>query len=365
MRHIFRQKSIIPSEPSSSVTATRDVIGWAKDIADALEYIHGQGIVHRDLKLENILLSLENVAKVADVGVSKEAKAIMGTMAGTPTYLAPEVMKSCMYDYKADVYSFGIMLWEMWYGKRALLDVGGDVKEFYDKAIEGVSRASESTNLPQDLQDDLLFNARAASDGVRSRKTHQLHMVHKDTARTDIIDSLQEDSVLITQELAMKFSPTQYRATQADFFAVTIMEHVLKTLKQEHSELTRAVYHRDNVGYYHCANTILASKILRERTNMDLYRIDFSDPHGGKGPCERKATQIKTHVKQYTNQSHSITTPAGLKKAIEFDEGIVGVRVSVVPVSNTTMKTKSIKWEGISSLSNFEITAAGVKAFQA
>ena len=146
---------------------------------------------------------------------------------------------------------------------------------------------------------------------------------------------------------------------------VTVMEHVLKTLKQEHSKLSRAVYRQDNAGCYHCANTILASKILRERTNMDLYRIDFSDPQGGKGPCDRKAAQIKTHVKQYINQGHSVTTPADLKKAIESDEGIAGVRVTVVPVPRTTVKTKSVKWEGISSLSNFEITAAGVKAFKA
>lgn len=59
MRHIFLHKTDIPGESSSSFTATRDVIGWAKDIADALEYIHGRGIVHRDLKLENILVSLE------------------------------------------------------------------------------------------------------------------------------------------------------------------------------------------------------------------------------------------------------------------------------------------------------------------
>ena len=80
---------------------------------------------------------------------------------------------------------------------------------------------------------------------------------------------------------------------------VTVMEHVLKTFKQEHSESTRAVYRQDNAGCYHCATTILASKILRERTNMDLYQIDFSDPQGGKGPRDRKAAQIKTHVKQY------------------------------------------------------------------
>ena len=43
-------------------------------------------------------------------------------------------------------------------------------------------------------------------------------MAHQDTARTDIIDSLQEDSVLITQDFAMKFLPTQYRETQIGFF---------------------------------------------------------------------------------------------------------------------------------------------------
>ena len=56
MRHIFRHESNIPGR-SSTATAAKDVIGWAKHIADALEYIHRQGIVHRDLKLENILVS--------------------------------------------------------------------------------------------------------------------------------------------------------------------------------------------------------------------------------------------------------------------------------------------------------------------
>ena len=59
-----------------------------------------------------------------------------------------------------------------------------------------------------------------------------------------------------------------------------------------------------------------------------------------------------------------MTTPADLRKAIESNEGICGVRVTVVPVPKTTMYLKGIKWESISTLLNFEITTAGVRAFK-
>ena len=55
-------------------------------------------------------------------------------MTGTPIYLAPGVIKSSLYDYKADIYSLGIMLWEMWYGERAHFDV----PEFFERVVEGV-----------------------------------------------------------------------------------------------------------------------------------------------------------------------------------------------------------------------------------
>ena len=58
-----------------------------------------------------------------------------GTMKET-FYIAPEVIKSGFYDSKADIYSFGIMLWEMWYGKRALTDVEGDVRAVYGEDAE-------------------------------------------------------------------------------------------------------------------------------------------------------------------------------------------------------------------------------------
>lgn len=57
--------------------------------------------------------------KITDVGVSKDVNKITGTLAGTPVYVAPEVFHSQLYDTKADIYSLGIILWEMWYGQQA------------------------------------------------------------------------------------------------------------------------------------------------------------------------------------------------------------------------------------------------------
>ena len=55
--------------------------------------------------------------KLTDVGIAKHEKEISGTFCGTLLYLAPEVMAGEMYDSKADMYSFGLILWEMWYAE--------------------------------------------------------------------------------------------------------------------------------------------------------------------------------------------------------------------------------------------------------
>ncbi len=50
---------------------------------------------------------------------AKQANMITGTMTGAPAYAAPEMLRSSVYNSKADIYSFGLMMWEMWYGERA------------------------------------------------------------------------------------------------------------------------------------------------------------------------------------------------------------------------------------------------------
>ena len=75
--------------------------------------------------------------KITDVGVSKNAKDITGTLAGTPVYIAPEVFRSKVYDSKADIYSFGIMMWEMWYGQQAFAEIMGPIQRFAEMVDKG------------------------------------------------------------------------------------------------------------------------------------------------------------------------------------------------------------------------------------
>lgn len=91
------------------------LIAFALDIARAMEYIHSQGIIHRDLKPENILIDRGFHMKVADFGTACE-EAYCDSLAddpGTYRWMAPEMIKHKSYNRKVDVYSFGLILWEM------------------------------------------------------------------------------------------------------------------------------------------------------------------------------------------------------------------------------------------------------------
>ena len=89
----------------------------AYDVAAGMAYLHGQNppVIHRDLKSLNVLLDNHNNAKVADFGLSREMDSdkTMTLGVGTPHWLAPEVLKQEPYTEKADVYAYGVMLYEL------------------------------------------------------------------------------------------------------------------------------------------------------------------------------------------------------------------------------------------------------------
>ncbi|KAB5548107.1 hypothetical protein DKX38_011513 [Salix brachista] len=88
---------------------------FALDIARGMEYIHSQGVIHRDLKPENVLIDQEFHLKIADFGIAcGEAYCVpLADDPGTYRWMAPEMIKKKSYGRKVDVYSFGLILWEM------------------------------------------------------------------------------------------------------------------------------------------------------------------------------------------------------------------------------------------------------------
>ena len=256
-----------------------------------------------------------------------------------------------------------------------------------------IERASFAT---EDDKDEALYLTSSATLAIQSWKCHLLRSTHQDQARLDVVDALDSETVLVVNDWAMKFLPQRYRESQTDWFGkrgiswhisvvyrrlerelhwqgfihviqscsqgscavVTIMHHILRTLKHEHPEINKAYFRQDNAGCYHSSRTILACPDISASTGVKVVRVDFSDPQGGKGAADRLAASCKGHVRAYINEGHDVCTATDLKKALLSHGGLDGVRVvSLDAIIETPDESETIP--GITKLNNFEFSSAG------
>ena len=111
-----------------------EVISILRDVARALAFAHAHGVVHRDIKPDNVLLSAGS-ATVTDFGIAKAISALrgdapggtltaIGTSIGTPAYMAPEQAAGDPdVDHRADFYSFGVLAYELLAGRTPFHDL--------------------------------------------------------------------------------------------------------------------------------------------------------------------------------------------------------------------------------------------------
>lgn len=100
--------------------ALAEVEGIIRQVADALQYAHGRGMIHRDIKPSNIMLDRENHIKLMDFGLVRAAEfgqlTRSGAVIGTPQYMSPEQVTGGQVDRRTDIYSLGVVIYELLVG---------------------------------------------------------------------------------------------------------------------------------------------------------------------------------------------------------------------------------------------------------
>lgn len=130
----------------SGSLSMKTILSMALDVAMGMAYLHSQGVVHRDLKSENLVLTEDLHVKLTDFGVGcQEAECdLRSADTGTYRWMAPEMISHQHYSKKVDVYSFGIILWEL---------VTGEVP-FHDMTPVQVAYAVVNKNARPSIPED-------------------------------------------------------------------------------------------------------------------------------------------------------------------------------------------------------------------
>ena len=128
-----------------------DKIRVSIQIAKGLSYLHSHSIIHRDLKSLNVLLTENLQPKIGDFGLSryKDTLTTMTTGVGTPIWMAPELLLMEDYDYRADIYSYGVILWEIETREKPFNDLMP--QQIMMKAIQKMKQEEIPKETPQGL----------------------------------------------------------------------------------------------------------------------------------------------------------------------------------------------------------------------
>lgn len=101
---------------------TQGVSNLITQVLEALQHAHSKGVVHRDIKPSNVMLTASDEIKITDFGIARLESSVLtqvGTVIGTPGYMSPEQLMGHRVDHRSDIFSCGVMLYELLTGERA------------------------------------------------------------------------------------------------------------------------------------------------------------------------------------------------------------------------------------------------------
>ncbi|KAJ8352370.1 hypothetical protein SKAU_G00238460, partial [Synaphobranchus kaupii] len=167
----------------------RLLVDWASGIASGMNYLHLHKIIHRDLKSPNVLVTHNDTVKISDFGTSKELsdKSTKMSFAGTVAWMAPEVIRNEPVSEKVDIWSFGVVLWELLTGEIPYKDVDSSA------IIWGVGSNSLHLPVPSTCPDGFKILMKQTWQGKpRNRPSFRQILLHLDIASADVLGTPQE-----------------------------------------------------------------------------------------------------------------------------------------------------------------------------
>ncbi len=215
-----------------------EIINYAIQIAEGLEAAHKKGILHRDIKSSNIMITNEGKAKVMDFGLAKIGQGAeitkIGTTVGTTSYMSPEQTKGADIDHRSDIWSFGVVLYEMLTGK---LPFTGD----YDQAIlYSILNEEPRTVELSDDQKSFYGVIKKALQKDPGKRYGNLREIIQDLKSTDISSTESEKkSIKQIKKLAVLPLVNIINDPQTNFLGFALADQIISALVYSKSILIR------------------------------------------------------------------------------------------------------------------------------
>ncbi|XP_070564252.1 uncharacterized protein [Ptychodera flava] len=114
------QKGEINKRPASfyKPIAVQSVVSYVMDITSGLDFLHKKGLVHIELSLDTLMVNCMGKVMLTNIGLPREVRAAPNNTTKWFVYLSPEVLQGAVYHTTSDIYSLGLVMWELWYGDK-------------------------------------------------------------------------------------------------------------------------------------------------------------------------------------------------------------------------------------------------------